>query len=54
MNLREIYKKALKDPSLKIDVILPSRYDNIGKMLEKLAEDSYISEWKHTAGEISY
>ena len=54
MNLREIYKEALKDPSFKIDAVLPSQYGNIEKMLGKIAEDEYISEWKHTAGEISY
>ena len=39
MNLREIYKEALKDPSFKIDAVLPSQYGNIEKMLGKIAED---------------
>ena len=54
MNPREIYKRALKDPSFNIDAILPSQYGNIEKMLEKTAEDECISEWKHGMGKVGY
>jgi hypothetical protein len=51
MNSRTILKEALKDPRLNIDVLGPSTCDTA---LQEMQHASYLSEWRHTQGRVSY
>ncbi len=50
MTPREIYKKALIDPRLEIELIAPAHYAELAKLLEKLPPTADISEWSHMHG----
>lgn len=52
--MRATFKNALKDPKVEIDVIAPSRAQNIARLLHDLGSDCYVSEWRHTLGEVRY
>lgn len=54
MEAREVLKKALQDPKLKIEAIIPREYHKIGKALKKESDDVVISEWLHTLGSSEY
>lgn len=54
MTPREIFKRALKDPKIDIDVIALSRVAQIEKIIKELTEGGYVSEWRHTLGEVEY
>jgi len=54
MNSREIFRKALNDPCLEIKVVMPSEYDKLAHLLKEIPKEAYISEWRHSMGEVRY
>ena len=54
MNPIGTFKTALKDPSINIDVISPSHADEITRLVNELAPDEYVSEWRHNLWAVRY
>ena len=54
METRKFLRRALQDPKLNIEVIIPREYLNIERALAKLPDDVLISEWLHTMGTAKY
>ncbi|HLC73106.1 MAG TPA: hypothetical protein VJH20_00545 [Candidatus Nanoarchaeia archaeon] len=54
MKLREMLKKALQDPELKIEAIIPEEYAKLDDFLANLPDNILVSEWLHTLGYAKY
>ena len=54
MTIREILKKALRDPKLIVAAIIPEEYGKIRGTLDTLPDDVLISEWMHHLAYGSY
>ncbi len=54
MNALELLKKALQDPLLEIEVLIPEAYPKVASVLARLPEIACVSEWFHTLGTARY
>ena len=48
MKPREVFKTALQDPRLEIELLIPEEYITVKETLDNLPDNILISEWLHT------
>lgn len=54
MDIRKILKRALHDPRLNIEAIMPEEFTKISTSIKGLSDQTIISEWLHTLGFAQY